>query len=612
MSVHIIELSSYTTPSIQEAKRDEWVEFGDDNNFFQFLIDRYNGSTTNSAIINNVARLIYGRGLSALNAAQKPSEYAQMMALFSAEDLRKICHDRKHLGQFAFQVHYSDNRDKILKAYHMPVQLLRAQKCNEEGEITHYFYSDDWTDTKKFVPTKIPAFGTSNEAIEIMYVKPYAVGMKYYALPDYQGALAYALLEEEVANYLINDVKNHFAGRTVVNFNNGIPSPEKQLEMASKVKRQLTGSKGDPVIVSFNDNETQKTTVDNIPLNDAPKHYEYLAEEAMRKIMLGHNVTSPLLFGIATTTGFSSNADELKNSTILFDNMVIRPIQDEIIEALNQILSFNGISLKLFFEGLQPLNEQGDLIIGDESNSIITAINSLSPLVANKVLESMTDQEIRNLVGLQSQFERVQTELSAIDVESFGHEPDANWVLIDESEVDYDSEDDFDSEINSLNTPKKTALQKIVELVKTGTARPRAQSEDDKTIDGLKFITRYRYSEGISDDTREFCRKMVNAKKVYRKEDIIQMGSQAVNAGWGPKGADTYSIWLYKGGGSCHHKWIRQTYVAASKGSGIDPTSPNARTISTNKAEKAGYRVRNPKEVAMKPIDMPNKGFLPK
>jgi hypothetical protein len=578
MSVHIIELSSYTTPSIQEAKRDEWVEFGDDNNFFQFLIDRYNGSTTNSAIINNVARLIYGRGLSALNAAQKPAEYAQMMALFSAEDLRKICHDRKHLGQFAFQVHYSDNRDKILKAYHMPVQLLRAQKCNEEGEITHYFYSDDWTDTKKFVPTKIPAFGTSNEAIEIMYVKPYAVGMKYYALPDYQGALAYALLEEEVANYLINDVKNHFAGRTVVNFNNGIPSPEKQLEMASKVKRQLTGSKGDPVIVSFNDNETQKTTVDNIPLNDAPKHYEYLAEEAMRKIMLGHNVTSPLLFGIATTTGFSSNADELKNSAILFDNMVIRPVQDEIIEALNKILSFNGISLKLFFKTLQPLE--------------------------------FTDLENAN--SKEQVAEETGTELSAIDVESFGHEPDANWVLIDESEVDYDSEDDFDSEINNLNTPKKTALQKIVELVKTGTARPRAQSEDDKTIDGLKFITRYRYSEGISDDTREFCRKMVNAKKVYRKEDIIQMGSQAVNAGWGPKGADTYSIWLYKGGGSCHHKWIRQTYVAASKGSGIDPTSPNARTISTNKAEKAGYRVRNPKEVAMKPIDMPNKGFLPK
>jgi hypothetical protein len=578
MSVHIIELSSYTTPSIQEAKRDEWVEFGEDNNFFQFLIDRYNGSTTNSAIINNVARLIYGRGLSALNAAQKPAEYAQMMALFSAEDLRKICHDRKHLGQFAFQVHYSDNRDKILKAYHMPVQLLRAQKCNEEGEITHYFYSDDWTDTKKFVPTKIPAFGTSNEAIEIMYVKPYAVGMKYYALPDYQGALAYALLEEEVANYLINDVKNHFAGRTVVNFNNGIASPEKQLEMAMKVKRQLTGSKGDPVIVSFNDNETQKTTVDNIPLNDAPKHYEYLAEEAMRKIMLGHNVTSPLLFGIATTTGFSSNADELKNSAILFDNMVIRPVQDEIIEALNQILSFNGISLKLFFKTLQPLE--------------------------------FTDLENAN--SKEQVAEETGTELSAIDVESFGHEPDANWVLIDESEVDYDSEDDFDSEINNLNTPKKTALQKIVELVKTGTARPRAQSEDDKTIDGLKFITRYRYSEGISDDTREFCRKMVNAKKVYRKEDIIQMGSQAVNAGWGPKGADTYSIWLYKGGGSCHHKWIRQTYVAASEGSGIDPTSPNARTISTNKAEKAGYRVRNPKEVAMKPIDMPNKGFLPK
>ena len=104
---------------------------------------------------------------------------------------------------------------------------------------------------------------------------------------------------------------------------------------------------------------------------------------------------------------------------------------------------------------------------------------------------------------------------------------------------------------------------------------------------------------------------MISANKVYRKEDIIRMETQVVNEGWGPEGADTYSIWLYKGGGACHHVWKRKTFVAFDEKTGIDPLSPNAITISTGKAEKAGYRVRNPNLVAMRPKDMPFEGFLP-
>jgi hypothetical protein len=94
------------------------------NNYYQFLLDRYTNSTTNSAIINNISRLIYGRGLSAVDASRKPNEYAQAMALFNKDCLRKIAIDRKMLGQFAIQVHYNDKHDKILKAFHMPVNLL--------------------------------------------------------------------------------------------------------------------------------------------------------------------------------------------------------------------------------------------------------------------------------------------------------------------------------------------------------------------------------------------------------------------------------------------------------------------------------------------------------
>jgi len=102
---------------------------------------------------------------------------------------------------------------------------------------------------------------------------------------------------------------------------------------------------------------------------------------------------------------------------------------------------------------------------------------------------------------------------------------------------------------------------------------------------------------------------MVSADKLYRKEDLIAMGDKAVNAGWGKDGADFYSVWKYKGGGGCHHKWKRKTFKSTIK---VDVKSPLAPTISTNKSDKEGYRIRNDKDVAMKPIDMINKGFIKK
>lgn len=581
-NVHILNLSAYTTPVIQESKKDNWVDFGEMNDYFSFLIDRYTNSTTNNAIINNVARLIYGKGLSALDANKKPNEYAQMMALFNKDCVRKMVLDRKMLGQFAVQVHYNEKHDKVLKAMHIPVNLLRAEKCNEKGEIVGYYYSDNWSDTKKFPPMRIPAFGTSKEKVEILFSKPYAVGMKYYAYPDYQGSVPYALLEEEIADYLINEVQNGFSGTKVVNFNNGVPTEEQQSVITSKVLNQLTGSLGKKVIVAFNDNAESKTTVEDIPLNDAPEHYTYLSEECMRKIMLGHNVTSPLLFGVASTTGFSSNADELKNSAILFDNMVIRPMQEEILEAFDSILAVNGISLKLYFRTLQPLE--------------------FTDLENTQSTEQVAEETGMDGTQLSSQDDKIAQAL--IDL---GEEPSENWVLIDEFEVDYEN-DDAENELLSKE-PKQSLLSKVYNFVSTGDARPNLRDKQDKVIDGVKFVTRYVYAGSQpSDKSRPFCNAMMTAKKIYRKEDIMNMSKQAVNAGWGPNGTATYDIWLYKGGGNCHHRWNKQVY-ATFEGKALD--IPNAKQIAQSKAAKYGYVIKNEALVSQRPVDMPYNGFLP-
>jgi hypothetical protein len=590
-NVHILSLNAYNSPVITESKNKDFVEYGEDNNYFQYLIDRFLYSNTNHAIITGVSNMIYGKGLDATDSNRKPNEYAQMMSIVKKDCLRKVALERKLLGMAAMQIIYLNGKVKSVE--HFPMHTLRAEKCNDKGEIEAWFYHHDWANYRKGdVLKRIPAFGFGNgREVELYIIKPYISGYHYYTPIDYSGALPYAMLEQEISDYLINDVMNGFSGTKVINFNNNIPPEEKRQEVANDVKRKLTGSKGDKVIVSFNASAENKTTVDDIPLNDAPAHYEYLAKECFEKLIVGHRVTSPMLLGIRDTGGgLGNNADEIETATRLFDNIVIRPYQLEIIEAIDEILSINGIALNLYFKTIQPLDFIDVNTMNAETNEEETGVKMSSDKVCCSTEDSLDDETAQSLIDL-------------------GELENENWLLIDESEVDYDNDDTENELLNK--EPKQSLLSKIYNFVSTGTARPNAKSDQDENIDGVRFITRYVYAGENSDNTRLFCKRMTEADKIYRKEDILRMSEAAVNKGWGPRGADTYSIWLYKGGGACHHRWNKRVY-ASFEGVNIDVNSPRARIIAGRTAEKYGYTIKNPELVSQRPIDMPNKGFLPK
>jgi hypothetical protein len=583
--LRVVNLSTYTSPEIVEKSNKEWVSYGADNDYFSYLIDRYNGSPTNNAIINGISEMIYGKGLDALDSNKKPEAYAKMKTLFHKDCVRKLCYDLKLMGQCAMQVIYSKDRKSIAQVEHIPVENLRAEKCNDKGEIENYYYSDDWTKVKRVdETTKIPAFGYSKESIEIVYVKPYRAGYKYYSSPDYQGGLQYAELEEEISNYHLNNILNGLAPSMLINFNNGTPNAEERQMLENRIYQKFSGSSNaGKFILAFNDNPESAATIEPIQLSDAHNQYQFLSDESGKKIMVAHRVVSPMLLGIKDNSGLGNNADELKTASILMDNTVIRPFQTLLIDAFDQILAYNNISLKLYFKTLQPL-EFTDL---------------------DNVEDEETKEEETG-VKLSKMFE---------DLEEFGEDEDLeNWELIDEREVDYEKEEELDAQIRDLNTKKESLLSKIWRFATTGTARPNANSEQDgENEEGVKFKVRYQYAPlRTSTNSREFCKKMVAAKKIYRKEDIQMMSQRAVNAGWGLNGADTYDIWLYKGGGDCHHFWMRKTYMA--KGSKFKPDvgNPNAE-VSVNKARKEGFKPEvNDKKVAMRPTDMPNNGFVNK
>ena len=672
-NTHIVNLSSYTSPSITEVKNDNYVEYGDNNDYFNYLIERITGSSTNGAIIKGISNLIYGKGLAATDAENRTSEWIKIMTYFRPSDLRKIIYDRKALGMAAIQVLYK--KGKVVGTEHFPMQTLRPTKKDKFGKIKTWLYFNDWKNKKKSDEAEpIAAFGEGNGNEPEIYIwQGYVSGFEYFQPPEYIASLPYALLEEEIADYLINDAQNGFSPTTLLNFNNGVPEDQdKRRDLADEATKKLSGSKGKKLVITFNENKDHKATIDSIPLNDAPAHYEYLSKECFNKLIVGHSVTSPMLLGIRDgQSGLGNNADEIKNATLLFENIVIRVYQNQLIDIIKEICP---TSLDLYFKTIQPLDfMQVDEPLSDDEEEKQTGVETeegAQPNITEEVnsneiakdnessyngaqissaLEMITsvsegviseDQAITFLIQMlqfdpevaKSLFkgnasEKVAKEqalkmLSKLkkqeptdedlnkafeQLKELGEEVGDDWELVDEREVDEETEDEMDELLEEANYKSTTTLQKAINLVRTGTARPNLKSKQDETIDGINFKVRYKYSpETTTANSREFCKKMISANKIYRKEDLKAMKRQTVNPGFGIKGAAKYSIWKYKGGPNCNHKFMRLTFK--KKGS-IDVKSPLAPRISTGKAEREGYRIRNPKEVAMKPKDMPNNGY---
>ena len=579
-NVHIVNLSSYNRPKIQEDKKKEWVEYGDSNDFYTYLIDLYIQSTTNNAIINGVSQMVYGKGLDALDSSTKTDEYAALRSIFNNSCLRKITFDLKLLGEASFQVLYKDGQ--VAKAEHFPRQTLRAEKCNEDGEIEAYYYHNDWSKVKPSdKPKRIAAFGFGNgKEPEIKIVKRYLSGYDYYCPPDYMGGIAYAELESEVADYLINDVQNGFSGTKVVNFNNGVPDREKQLQIKSDVMRKLTGARGEKVIIAFNNNAESKTTVDDIPLNDAPQHYEYLSNECVSKLMVAHRITSPLLLGIRDgNNGLGNNADEIKTASLLFNNTTIRPYQDLIIDAIDDILAVNGISLKLYFKTLQPLEFiETDNAITDEAREEETGVK-----LSENDRPFLSDEDGEELWSL---------------IEELGEDEDfENYELLDVEDAE-DEPEDFNVE-EYLNGLKLSA-------------------DDDSAQDNKIFKVRYKYVKGTrkqpKGQSRPFCRRMMSAGKLYRKEDIAQMSFRGVNNEHGHN-RQNYSLFKWQGGVNCYHRWERRVYKKRLKDNG-EPYAggalDNTKFINVNQAIRQGFKVpKNPKEVAEANITRTDRGHHP-
>ena len=657
-----INLETSTAPIVQEVRGRDYIEYGTEdwrNLYPQFLIDLYYNSSTHAAIINATAEMIAGEDLIAEEEDTNLESYVKLKKFLrhanSNESLhqviKKVAFDFKLQGAYALHIVWNRERTEIAEVYHVPVERVRAGRPNAMGKVDCYYISADWANTRTNKPYPINAFNVNDRTSgsQLLYTGAYSPNMDCYHTPDYLAANNWCLVDQKVAEFHLNNIENGFSGSYFVSFANGIPTQEERRQIEQSLVEKFTGaSNSGKFILTFSDDKTRTPEITPISVSDADKQYLALQELLVQNILTGHRVTSPMLMGIKSDTGLGSNVDELNAAGNFYLNTVVKPFQLHILNTLQTIFSVNNMDLPVQFVQLKPITVEftSEDLKGVMTEDEIREEVGLKPLADVEVREDFKEEFAKvGMIDGKPVFDTIEeaeahaktigcegyhehdlegktvymaceghTEATELDkfIQEFGEEMPEEWELIEEEVVDGEHQDfNYEEVLNELMNEK-------LELASTGRAIPSRKSEQDglskKSFD--YFRVRYVYSQdnfltSKTGEKRDFCKKMTAAKKLYRKEDIINMGSKEVNKGWGPKGnSDTYSIWLYKGGGNCHHFWSRRifkTVIGESKTTKIE----DADMIGYTKARSEGFTAKkNDKLVATPPKKMKNNGFL--
>ena len=657
-SILSVNLETSTAPIVQEVRGRDYIEYGTDdwkNLYPQFLIDLYYNSSTHAAIINGTAEMIAGEDLIASDENINLEAYVKLKKFLrnanSKESLhqviKKLAFDFKLQGGYAIHVIWNRERTEIAEVYHVPMERVRAGRPNEMGKVDTYFISADWANTRTHKPYPIAAFNVNDRTSgsQLLYTGSYSPNMDIYHTPDYLAGCNWALVDQRVAEFHLNNIENGFSGSYFISFANGVPTAEERRQIEQSLADKFTGAKNSgKFILTFSDDRTRTPEITPISVSDADKQYLALQELLVQNILTAHRVTSKTLMGIDSTNGFSSNTDELINASNFYLNTVIRPFQLNILNTLQTIFSVNNMDLEVEFVQLKPITVQFDsktireVMTQDEVREDI----GLPPLEEE---EETVEQDVKfsklGMIDGQPVFSTIEeaeahaktkgckgyheheyegktaymaceghseaTELSKW-IEEFGEDMPSDWELVDEEIVDGEHNDfDFEAELNNLAEEK-------IELASAVTATPNKRSSQDGANKSRSFYYKVRYVYATdnflinkSGTSREFCQDMIAANKLYTKEDLQNADSQKVNKGFGHDGK-AYNIFLYKGGPQCRHFFLRRIFKTSLRNA--KQPIDDSQIIGYTKARSEGFTAeRNDKLVAIAPQRMKNNGY---
>jgi len=419
-SIVILKFAEARQPEYRERKGQGYIEFGDRNDYPEYLLDLFNKSAKHNAIVKGKVNYITGNGWKAAEGdlvadafIRQPNPYETL-----AELTRKVSLDIEIFGGAYLEVIWSQAGGNLVSVSHVDYTKIRSTSDN-----TSFFYKKDWTD-RRGETTVVPAFNTSvRQGRQILYIKEYRPGLDAYALPGYLGSLNYIESDIEVSKHVLGNAQTGFSASKLITLPNGEPSPDEKRIIDNRFRDNFSGADGKKFMLSFVTDAARKPIVEDLGASDLTKEdFGRVDSMIQQNIFAGHQLTSPALFGIAEP-GKLGTRSELRDAYEIFKNTYVSDKQQHLEQVFNRLAEIKGAQEPISIIPVEPIEfEFTESIISQnmtkdeireklnlpilesaapsQAQQTSDSLNALSPLVANKVLESMTQDEIRALVGL--------------------------------------------------------------------------------------------------------------------------------------------------------------------------------------------------------------------
>ena len=353
-------------PNIHEVRGKDYMYYGALNLFPQTLIELYDTSAMHHTCVDAITAGITGEGIEIIG-----DEYINSKGETVDEIFEKISLDYTLYQGYAINVIWNKERTKISEMYHLPFANVRSGKPNEEDVVEEFMYSADWSNLRKNPYQAYRAFNATDNkgdnASQVFYFYNYTPGNVTYPLPSYVAAMNDISLDAQVSRFHSNNIANGLAPSMFVQFRNGVPTPEERRDVYKEIERTFTGTENaGRFFLAFSEagKELQVTPIDSA--ND--DYYLLLEERISSRILTAHRITSPLLLGIKDSTGFSSNAEEIKVAYAHFEGTVVQPKRKKILSGFGYMLNLAGYNIALNVKPNKLVNEAEVQDIAPQSN----------------------------------------------------------------------------------------------------------------------------------------------------------------------------------------------------------------------------------------------------
>jgi hypothetical protein len=591
MDLRVLTFAEAKQPEFKEKKGEGYIQYGDRNDYPNYLVELFNKSAKHNAIIKSKVHYITANGWTGSEQAKPFIEQVNRME--SLEDLtRKVSLDAELFGGYYLEIIWSV-AGQLSEIWHCDYTKIRTNKDN-----TQFWYKEDWADRAEKAEV-YTAFNPANPyGKQILYIKEYRPNMGYYSLPGYFGALNYIESDIEISKHVLGNAQTGFSASKLITLPNGEPSDDEKRNIEKRFTNRFSGSDGKKFILAFVNDSARKPIVDDLGTSDITKEdFGRVDSLIQTNIFSGHQITTPSIFGIAEAGKLGSRS-EMRDGYEIFKNTYVNSKQMHLESVFNMLFKYRGI-------------EDAELhIIPTEPIGFEFTENLLKEIAPKEWLLEKAGIDMSKYQAPEEAVTVVQSAQFKDDFSvffEFGEDKASYNIWKSRTRFNDDSEYQLFAEVNQLQanvldlmakdkriTPQVLATtldqnvdtinQVIKKLIDDGHIQPKQYTIgtgiDENVItehtltEPLKdiiekikpqtteLLIRYSYewkagfSNADKDTSRPFCVALLEANKVYSRSEIELMSARLGYSVWDRKGG-----WYTKPGTndhepSCRHQWV--------------------------------------------------------